>query len=423
METLANQTTFRSYLIFWIGQLVSVLGSSIARFVVVWWITLETQSTFYVSIVFLAGYAPVVLLGPFAGVYVDRWNRKALIGLVDFLQALTSLALIVFFWLGVVTYWHVLALTLIGSVFHAFHMPAVSALVPLLVPRDKLSRINGINYLFTSVMNFIGPLVAAFLMLFWKVQQILWIDVVTFLIAIVPLLVIAIPSVRKRHENTQDKPSFRKEFTEGFAFIKTGKGVLSTLALATVINFLFMPMATLLSYYVSVDHMGGASDYAFVVSSQQVGMFAGGVLMSVRKGFKRKMLVAFFFLYVLFAGYGIMALAPKGFFWFMAIGGFVAFFALPVVNVLVLTIIQTVVPPDIFGRVNSVAMALTNVASPLGMISSGALAGFIGTANLFLGCSLVGMLTVTLSSLFTDIRHLEKLEQKMDQPGNSTVAR
>jgi len=422
LETPADQTTFKSYLIFWIGQLVSVLGSSIARFVVIWWVTLETQNAFYLSIVFLAGYAPVVLLAPLAGVYVDRWNRKALIGFVDFLQALTALALIFFFQLGIITYWHVLTLTLIGSVFQAFHMPAVSALVPLMVPRDKLSRINGVNYLFTSVMNFIGPLVAAFLMLFWKVQQILWIDVITFLIAIVPLLVIAIPSVNKRQENSQDKPSFRKEFAEGLSFIRTGKGILSMIALATVINFLFMPIATLLSYYISVDHLGEASDYAFVASSQQAGMVAGSVLMSIKKGFKRKMLVMVFFLYILFVGYGVIALAPKGVFWFIAIGGFVTFFALPVVNVLVLTLIQTAVPPGIFGRVNSVIIALANVASPLGMISSGALVGLMGTANLFMGCSLIGILSVTLSSLFTDIRHLEKIEQEMDQLENSTVA-
>jgi DHA3 family macrolide efflux protein-like MFS transporter len=119
--------TFRSYILFWLGQLVSLLGSSIASFVIIWWITLQTESAVYLSIASLVGFAPIVILSPLAGVLADRWNRKGLIATADLLQALTTVALIFLFWSNVVSIWLVLVLLGLRGVFQAFHLPTVSA--------------------------------------------------------------------------------------------------------------------------------------------------------------------------------------------------------------------------------------------------------------------------------------------------------
>ncbi len=406
MEIQASQTTFRSYLFFWSGQLVSLLGSSIAQFVIIWWITLETGSPLYLSIASLLGFAPMVILGPFAGVLVDRWSRRALIGIVDFLQALVTVVLIFLFWLGGVSYWQVLALLALRGVFQAFHTPAVSAIIPLMVPKPKLSRINGLNYLFSGAVNLTGPVVAALLLEFLKIDQILWIDACTFLVAVIPLLIIGIPSVRKK----QDKSSFRKDFVEGLAFIKNARGFVPFLMLATALNFLLTPLSTLLPYYVKFDHLGEAPDLAIVMAFFQGGILAGGLLMSVTKGFKNKMVAIVLSVYVIFLGYTFVALTPPGLFWFMAIGGLIMAFCIPVANVSIQTIIQTVIPMKMQGRVNSVTMALSGAATPFGMILSGAIVEFTGTTNLFLGCVGTGILILTLSCFLTDIRHVEKME-------------
>ena len=102
MECQADPAAFRSYLTFWSGQLVSLLGSSVAQFVIIWWITLKTESALYLSLASLLGFAPMIILSPFAGVFVDRWSRKRLIGIVDFLQALATVALILMFSLDIV---------------------------------------------------------------------------------------------------------------------------------------------------------------------------------------------------------------------------------------------------------------------------------------------------------------------------------
>jgi len=256
MEIHADQITFRSYLLFWSGQLVSLLGSSVAGFVIIWWITVQTESAVYLSIASLVGFTPIVVLSPLAGVFADRWNRKGLIATVDFLQALTTVALIFLFWSNVISIWLILMLLGLRGVFQAFHMPTVSAIVPTMVPKEKLSRMNGLNFLFTGAVNLVGPIVAALLLEFWEISQILWIDAVTFLIAIVPLLYVSIPSVRKKQENS----SFRREFSEGLAFIRNGRGFLPLIILSTALNFLIAPLDTLLPYFVRFD-------YAFLYTS------------------------------------------------------------------------------------------------------------------------------------------------------------
>jgi len=407
MEIQAGQVTFRSYLFFWSGQLVSLLGSSIAQFVIIWWITLETGSALYLSIAAFLGLVPMIILTPFAGVLVDRWSRKALIGIADFLQALVTVVLIFLFWLGSVSIWQVLVLLTVRGIFQAFHSPAVSAIVPLMVPKAKLSRINGLNYLFTGAVTLIGPVVAALLLTFWKISQILWIDAITFMVAVIPLLLITIPSVRK----IQDKSSFKKDLGEGLAFIKNGRGFLPLLILATVLNFLLTPLSTLLPYYVKFDHFGEVSDLAIVMAFFQGGILAGGLLMSVMKGFKKKMVAIMSSVYIIFLGYGLVALTPTGVFWFMAIGGLIMAFCVPIANVSIQTIIQTVVPMKMQGRVNSVTMALASAATPVGMILSGVIVEFTRAANLFLGCSGLGILVLTLSWFLTDIRHVEEMEE------------
>ena len=411
MEIQASKATFRSYLFFWSGQLVSLFGSSIAQFVVIWWITVETGSTLYLSLASFLGLAPMVILTPFAGVLVDRWSRKALIGVADFLQALATVALIFLFWLGSVSIWQVLALLTLRGIFQAFHTPATSAIIPSMVPKDKLSRINGLNYVLSGSVTLIGPVMAALLLELWKIHQILWIDAVTFMVAILPLLMVKIPSVRKK----QDNSSFRGEFGEGLAFVKKARGLLSLLMLATVLNFLLTPLSTLMPYYVESDHLGEAPDWAFVMAFFQGGILVGGLLMSVLKGVKSKMVAITASIYVIFIGYALLALTPTGLFWFMAMSGLLMAFCVPIANVLIQTIIQTVVPMKMQGRVNSVTTALASAAQPFGMILSGTIAGLTGTANLFLGCAGLGILVLTLSWFFTDIKHVEKIEETMIQ--------
>lgn len=416
MQLQADQTSFRDYLSFFAGQQVSLLGSSVVQFVIIWWITIQTQSTWYLALAAVAGFAPMILLTPFAGVLVDRYSRKLVIGAVDFLQALSTVVLIILFWMNIASIWQILIILVFRSCCQAFHVPAVEAIVPLMVPRNKLSRINGLNYLLNGVMTLIGPVIAALLLAFGRIDQILWIDPVTFVAALIPLLLIRIPIIREK----QEKPSFRRDFVEGLTFIRNSRGLMPLIFLATALNFLLMPISTLLPYYVNYDHHGVATDFAIVMACTQAGMFAGGALMIVLKEFKRKILMTVLFIVVCFLGYALVAFTPLGLFWFMAACLFIMSFGVAPANVSLRTILQTIVPAQMQGRVNSVLMSLASAASPFGMILSAVIAGYTGTANLFLGSAIAGTLVLLISWFFTDIRHVENIKETTPTQTNGT---
>jgi DHA3 family macrolide efflux protein-like MFS transporter len=415
MEPQANPATFKNYLFFWSGQLVSLLGSSVVQFVLIWWITLETGSAFFLALASFLGLVPMVILGPFTGVFADRVNRKVLVFTADFLQAMATVVLIAFFWLGIASIWVVLTLLTARGICQAFHQPTTNAIMPSMVPADKLSRMNGLNYLFIGAVSLVGPVMGAVLLNFGVIYQILWIDVATFMVAVVPLLIVRIPSVRS--EKIVQDSSFKADFKEGFGFILATRGFLPLLILATMLNFLLTPASTLMPYFVKFDHLGGVEDLALVVAAFQGGILAGGLLMTVIKGFERKMVATAIAIYVIFLGYAVVALTPTGLFWFMAAGGLLMAICIPVANVSLQTIIQVVVPLKMQGRVNSVVMALASAATPAGMMLSGVIVQFIQTSHFFLVCTVLGIVILTMSWLFTDIKHVDK-----NKPNSSQIS-
>ena len=402
---LADHQTFRRYLLFWSGQLVSLLGSSVVQFTIIWWITVTTGSALYLSIATFLGLVPIVAIGPIAGVFADRWNRKKLVFVADLMQALAIVVLIMLFRTGNSGIWQMLGILTFRAVFQAFHEPTVTAITPSMVPKDKLSRMNGLNYLFSGAVRLVGPVSAAVLLQFWQIQEILWIDVLTFLVAVVPLMITKIPSVKARSANS----SFKDELKQGFSFVRNAKGMLTVAILATSLNFLIMPLSTLLPYFVKFDHFGGAEELALVMAFLEGGILCGGLLMSVKKGFEKKILTSIVAIVIAFLGYALIALTPTGSFWFMALSALVFAVSLPVANVLLQTIMQMIVPLNMQGRVNSVTMALAMAAQPAGTLVSGAIVEITTTSNLFLGCSIAGMSLAVAAWFFTDIRHLETL--------------
>jgi len=396
--------SFRSYILFWAGQLASLLGSTISQYVIVWWIAFETESTFYLSIASLVGFAPNVVLTPFAGVVADKLNRKLLMLVTDFLQATITLILIFLFWQNNPSFLHILGLLALRGGLQAFHRPAFRAVTPTLVPSDKLSRVNGMNYFFSGMINIMGPAVAALLLEAWKISQILWIDIATFIICIVPLIAINIPSVQKKEE----KKSFSKDLQESIMFVKKLVGKTALVVISVILVVLIVPFNTLLPYFVLFDHLGGAADLAFVTMVVQSGILAGGVFTSIIK-FKKKAITIILLLYGLFAGYAAVTLAPKGIFWIIAAGGFVMVSAASIIIVLAQTIIQMIVPLDMQGRADSVVMTLSFASYPLGMVFSGAIAEYTGVTNIFLACSILGLIIITALWMFTDVKRLEEM--------------
>jgi DHA3 family macrolide efflux protein-like MFS transporter len=260
----------------------SLLGSSVVQFVIIFWILKITESAVYLSLATFFAFLPQWILGPLIGVYVDRWNRKLIIALSDFFQAFTTFIIILLFFFNAETVWVIIIINSIRGLCQAFHWPATNAIIPIMVPKEHLSRLNGLNFFFTGIVNTIGPVIAATLLAILTIEQILWIDVITFLIAIAPLLIIKIPNVVKTTIDKVKKPFF-KELAEGIKVIRSIPGLLFLLYIATMINFFGQPFSTLISYFVYVTHFGNAVDLGLVSALIQGGMFVGAIIVTIKK--------------------------------------------------------------------------------------------------------------------------------------------
>jgi len=406
MEELANKNSFRSYMYFWSGQLFSLFGSMVVYFVIIWWVTVETQSPIYLAIGSFLFILCQVIFMPIAGVLADRLNRKVIIVVADSLQAVATLILLVLFQMNLANIWIVLIFISVRSIFQAFHLPAVNSIIPAMVPKENLSRINGINFLFTGVVQIIAPLIGATLMIIFPINTILWVDVITFLIALIPLVLIQIPSVENHGENVEKK-SFFREFKLGFQTIKVIPGLVTIIFLSMLLNFLIRPFDTLMPYYINVFHGGSATHLAIVLVFFQGGMICGALLTSIKKTWNSKMKVIFGCIFILMMGYGIMALAPPGGYLVIGIGGVAMGLTLPIINSLYQTFIQTVVPTDKMGRITSIDSSLSMSISPIGTLISGPLAEMFGVGNLFLYCAILGMIVTILVWSFTGIKNID----------------
>jgi DHA3 family macrolide efflux protein-like MFS transporter len=372
------------------------MGSAVVNFAITWWITVLTGSATLLSIGIFIYILPMAFLTPVAGVLADRWSRKKIVAIADSLQALSTVWIIVLFIFGAADPIVVMLITGLRGIFQAFHVPTINAITPTMVPKDKLSRMNGFNYLFSSLISIVGPVLGALLYEVFQgdISLILWIDVITFIIALIPLLITKIPVV-ERTPIEEKKDSFLFEFKTGIKTIRLIPGLLTLLLLSMLLNFLLMPFNVLLPIYVKVLHEGSAADFAFIMVFFQIGMVLGALLTSIKKEWKRKVFTYFGGLLVICVMLSGYTFAPKGWFLFLAIGNFVVGFLLPIGNTIYMTIIQTTVPNDKMGRVISIDHSVSSLFAPFGALISGPLADIIGARTVFFLSSIIGVLATS----------------------------
>ena len=406
MEIIPTSKSFRQYMTFWAGQTFSLLGSMVVQFVIMWYLTVTTESPMVLALANFFYFLPMIGLMPLAGVFSDRHSRKIIIMIADSSQAIATVILIVFLAMGLSNVWIIFLFIALRSAFQAFHQPTVNAVVPTMVPKEKLSRVNGLNFLFNGVMQIIGPMLAAILLVFMTVHQALWIDVITFIIAFIPLVFITIPLVRIKQKQVEDNGRFLEEFSDGFRTLKSIPGFIILMIMAMLLNFLIQPLSTLLPYFAAVLHDATAFEFAIMSVGFQGGIISGAILTTLKKKWKKKIRVSFSVLVVVMIAYSMLALAPYRAFLYMMVMAFIMGFMLPIVNTLYQTIQQTVVPHEKLGRVSSIDSTFSMVIMPVGALLAGPLGEILGVANLFFICGILGVVVLIILYFFTGIRHV-----------------
>jgi DHA3 family macrolide efflux protein-like MFS transporter len=411
-----EKKTFKQYLFLFSGQQVSLLGSSIVSFAIVWWITITTQSEMMLGIASLIALGPYVLAAPFSGLLADKFNRKTLLIIFDTAQAVLTVVLSILFMTNHASLAVVFVILGLRGTAQAFHTPVSMSILPSMVPQKHLSRMNGLSYLFGGLINIVGPAIGAALFAIpgINIGMILWADVITYAIALIPLLVITIPSVNNKEEKEENVP-FIVQMTEGFTALKSIKGMVALLVGAMFVNFFMSPLNGLLPMFVNKVHGGTEANYALVVGLLQAALVLGGLIMAIFKGVKKPVL--FFLGSILFQTLCQISLifiptTLPGRFWI--IGGLLFLFAIPFafIDVSFITSLQILIPKEKMGRVTATIMAITPAIRPLGYFLSGVIAEYTGINIVLVVSAITSAVVLLLIYLFTPLRHLDSVIQK-----------
>jgi DHA3 family macrolide efflux protein-like MFS transporter len=367
------------FLTIWIGQAFSLLGSQLVQFALIWWLTRTTGSATVLATATLAGMLPQIIIGPFAGALVDRWNRRRVMIAADTLIALSTVGLAALFLTGQVQIWHVYAIMFIRSALGGFHWPAMQASTSLMVPKQHLARIQGANQMVGGLMNIGAAPLGALLIGFLPMQAVLMVDVVTAALAVGPLLFILIPQPAQTDILLpNERPSVLDDLKAGFRYVWGWTGLMIIGGMATLINLLLTPAGALQPILVTHVFSGGAMQLAWLESAFGLGIVAGGLTLSAWGGFKNKMVTTLVGLILTGAALGAIGFLPaSAYLWAVALI-FISGFAIPIVNGPVLAVIQTVVAPDMQGRVFSLINSAATAMSPLGLVIAGPLADRFG---------------------------------------------
>ena len=272
----------------WVGQQLSLIGSRAAQFALVWWLTKETGSATVLATATMAALFPRILLGPLAGAYIDRWNRRTVMFVADSFIALVSLWLAYLFFTDAMQVWHVYVVVLARSLGAGFHWPAMAASTSLMVPEKHLTRVAGLNQTINGVLTLLGPLLGALLLALLPLYEVMLVDVGTALFAVLPLLFFAIPQPTAASGAIKKRPSVWSDLREGLRYLRGRPGAQAliggTMLIAGVLSSAFALMPLLI-----YEHFGGdAAALALLQSAIGAGLLLGGLILSTWGGFKRK---------------------------------------------------------------------------------------------------------------------------------------
>ena len=303
-----EEKSFKKYIVLWLSQSISGLGSSMTGFALVLWAYGQSHSAMSVSLMSFCNYVPYVLLSLFVGSFIDRHKKKTIMLVSDSIAAAGSLAVLAFLLTGCLEVWIIYVINAVVGITSAFQQPASAVATGRLVPKEKISNISGMNSFSNNLIVVFSPMLAAFLFAAGGLPLILLIDLASFVFAFCILLFfITIP------EQAQEK-KYSSPFAgmvEGFDFLKKEKGIFYIMLTMALINFCSrLTYENILSPMILARSSGNSIVLGTVNACMGIGGIAGGMIVSVKKESRQKHLFLLFILLqnVIFIYEGIRSL-------------------------------------------------------------------------------------------------------------------
>lgn len=375
MQKTNRPTGMFGFTIVWLGQIVSVLSTSMSAFVLTIWVFEKTGSATALALMQVFFITPYILITPIAGVLVDRHNRKLMMMVSDLGAGLATVAILVLQAMGALQVWHLYAAAIFQGLGNAFQWPAYSATISTMLPKEQYGRANGMMSLIEAGPQVFAPLLAGALLPVVGLTGILSIDVVTFIFAIVVLMFVFIPQPLRTSEGAQAQGNILQEAAFGFRYIFARPSLLG-LQLIFFFGNLFSGIAFAVLAPMVLSRTGNDSvSLGLVMSAGAIGAVVGGVIMSAWGGFKRRV-------HGVLAGWAVSSLLSV----FLGIGVWIPLWVAaislsalvsPLINGSNQAIWQSKVAPDVQGRVFSARTIIAWFTNPISPLIGGLMADYV----------------------------------------------
>jgi DHA3 family macrolide efflux protein-like MFS transporter len=403
---IAETRSMRPFFIIWTGQAISIFGSELVQFALIWYLTVQSRSAIVLALATLIQMLPRTVLGPFVGVWIDRWNRRYLMQIADALTASVTIVLAALFHLGMVQIWHIYVLLFATALGQTMHSSAFTASTTLMVPANQLTRIGGLNQVLAGATAILAPPAGALLIETLPIQGILTIDVATAIIAVMSLFFIQVP--QPKCSTTGEQTSMWQDVKSSFEYVWTWRGLAIVTGISMMLNFMLVPAFSLLSLIVFEYFEGSALQLGWMEAAFGIGMLAGGALLSIWGGFEKR-------INTMIVGTGLLGLmmvvigtVPANRI-FLAIGAmFLVGVGLSFGNGAGQALLQVLIVPDMQGRVFATLRALRSLMSPLGLALAGPFTDAFGMQSWMLGAGIGITIMVAAMPFISEVADIER---------------
>jgi MFS family permease len=369
-DTARERTGTRTFFIVWFGQLVSLVGTSLTGFGLSIFIFQETGSVTQLAAVLFASLVPRLVVGPFAGALVDRWDRRKAMLLSDLGAGIGTLALVALYFTGNLALWNIMIAVAVSGLFQAFQFPAYSAAMQVLVPKDQFSRASGMVQLAEALGNMGGPILAGVLIVTAGIGGIFFVDVVTFLFAVGTLLVVRFPRPAESEAGAEGAGTLWEETKYGFTYLWHRHGLFALMIYFALINLAFGFISVLfIPLGLSVT---GAAELGTAFAIASTGMLVGSVIASAWRGFSNK--IAGIVITGITLGFAMILVGGRASIIWITAAVWIGMSVIPIMSASSQALWLAKVEPDLQGRVASVRMTVAQSMIPLAYVLVGPLA-------------------------------------------------
>ena len=379
-----NSSWIRKTLPLWIGQFVSLFGSGIVQFSIVWYLTEKTGSKVVLAFATYTAIVPGILLGSAIGHFVDSFNRKFTMIIADFVSAAMILIMVILLYYNVASTPLILLLMLIRSISNKFQGSALFASIPQIVPERSLEKVAGLRQTMDGILSMVSIPIAAFLLSIWSIHSILSIDIITAIIGILLLLLfVKIPGIPISSYTAESKNI--SKLIEGFKLLFSYKYIFFKSLLSASINLVLTPSITFLPLLVKNIIKKGPETLALLQVSFGIGLVLGGLIMSCWGGFKKRTITVLLGLGVL--GISLLSggiITNLGFSNLLILPIFFIGISLSISNSSSGAITQSKVKSKDIGKVSGASSSISQLMIPFGLLIATPVSEFIGLTGWFI---------------------------------------